>query len=451
MPYAPATDADIRSMLDTIGIADVDSLFADIPTDLRFRKPLDIPLGVGELELVREAGQLARRNIDVDRELSFLGYGAYDHLVPAICGAITSRSEFATAYTPYQPEISQGTLQAIFEFQTAICELAGLPVSNASLYDGATALVEAISMACAGVTSPSILVPGSLNGFVRRVVDSYARVLGMNITTVAVDPVTGILPLDRVSDALVGGDFHAVVLQQPNALGQLEAAPDVCALAAEHGAVPIAMVDPHSLGVLESPGAYGAQIVVGDGQGLGNQLSFGGPSFGFMAASETFIRRMPGRIVGETVDADGDRAYVLTLQTREQHIRREKATSNICTNQSLNALAGIVYLSWLGPAGLSQLAQLIFERSRAAADRLAAVDGIELAFPGAPFKDVAVRVSRPARDVIAAAKRHGVHPGFAAVREHPDLGEDLLLVGVTECRTNDDLDHLASVLEEVLA
>lgn len=450
MPYSPATPSDVERMLATIGVDSIDELFTDIPAELRFNQDLDIDRGIGELELTEEMSRLASRNISVDRELSFLGYGAYDHLVPAICGAITSRSEFSTAYTPYQPEISQGTLQAIFEFQTAISELCGLPISNASLYDGATALVEAISMACADSDSPRVLVPGTLHGHMSAVLHTYAPVFGVELVEMPVDPVTGTLPLDQVADAITSGTATAVILQQPNALGQLESAPEICALAREHGVVPIVVADPHSLGILEAPGAYGAQIVVGDGQCLGNELSFGGPSFGFMAADQSFVRRMPGRIVGETVDATGARAYVLTLQTREQHIRREKATSNICTNQSLNALSGIVYLSWLGPRGLRQLATLLFDRAALATERLSQVPGVTIAFDGPSFKDLAIRTSLPAEEVVRRAKQVGVHPGFVACREHPELGDDLLLVGITERRSVADIEQLASTLEEIL-
>lgn len=448
MPYAPATDSDIQAMLATIGESTIDDLFADIPTSVRFTRELDLPLGIGESELVAEATRLAGRNVDATREVSFLGYGAYDHFVPSVCQAITSRSEFATAYTPYQPEISQGTLQAIFEFQTAICELTGLPVSNASLYDGATAAAEAMYVSEQVLGRTNVVVLKSVSSQIRSVLHTYARAYGMNIEEIDYDSATGITPVDAIR-AAINQDTACVIVQQPNAFGAFELAPDICAVANEHGAVPVVSCDPLSLGVLEAPGNYGAGIAVGDGQPLGNVPGYGGPSFGFMSADERFLRRMPGRIVGQTVDAAGDRAYVLTFQTREQHIRREKATSNICTNQALNALAGIVYMSWLGPRGLDDLGTLLLDRSAQVVTALSEI-GVTQTFTGTAFKEQVFTLPKSAKLVIAECKKHGVNPGYAIGSDYPELGENAILVAVTEKRSDADIELLSSTLKEVL-
>lgn len=450
MPYAPATSADISAMLGAIGASSIDELFADIPPALRFAGELDIPLGIGESELVAELSRLAARNVDATRQVSFLGYGSYDHHVPAICGALTSRSEFATSYTPYQPEVSQGTLQAIFEFQTAISELAGLPVSNASLYDGATAAAEAMYLSEQVTGRAEAIVLRSVHHQVRECLQTYARAYGMRLREVEYDVASGTTPAE-VLRAAVGSDTACVIIQQPTAFGTLEDAPVLCEIANEAGAVPVVSCDPISLGVLEAPGTYGAGIVVGDGQALGNPQGFGGPGFGFMAAQERFMRRMPGRIVGQTVDAAGRVAYVLTLQTREQHIRREKATSNICTNQALNALAGVIYLAWVGPRGLDQLGTLLLERAALVREQLTAIPGVSAVFAGTSFKEIAVRLPRPAHEVIDACVARGVHPGHALGADHPELGDDVLLVAVTEKRSIDDIELLASTVREVVA
>jgi glycine dehydrogenase subunit 1 len=449
MPYSPATTDDTREMLAAVGASTIDDLFADIPPELRFDGELDLPLGVGESELVAELTRLAARNADASREVSFLGYGAYDHFVPAVCQAITSRSEFATAYTPYQPEISQGTLQAIFEFQTAIGELAGLPVSNASLYDGATAAAEAMYLAQQSTGRGRAVILRTVSGQVRAVVRTYARAYGLELSEVGFDPASGATGVDAVRAAL-GDDVACLIFQQPGAFGTYEPGADLCEVARSVGAVPVVVADPLSLGVLEAPGAYGAGIVVGEGQALGNSPSFGGPTFGFMAAEERFVRRMPGRIVGQTVDAAGTRAWVLTLQTREQHIRREKATSNICTNQALNALAGIVYLSWLGPVGLERLGTLLLDRSLAVADRLEAVPGVHRAFERPVFKEQVFQLPIPAAVAIERCKQRGVHPGFDIGRDYPELGDNALLVAVTEQRSDHDIEALGAALEEAV-
>src|SRR5947208_12626647 len=347
------TDADRAAMLAAIGVESIEQLFDDIPPAVRLDRPLDIGPALSESELHDHMAALAARNVDVNRELSVLGAGMYDHYVPAVVDAVLQRGEFLTAYTPYQPEMSQGVLQAIFEYQTAICELTGMDVSNASGYDGTTVAADACFVAKHATGRSKIVVTEATNPQVRQVIKTYAPGFGLEVVEVpheggATDP-------DRVREAAV--DAAAVIFQHPNFFGVLENAPELAAVANDAEAMPIAHVDPVSLGVLEAPGAYGCAMAIGEGQSAGNAMSYGGPHYGFLAARNDYIRRLPGRIVGETVDAAGERGYVLTLQTREQHIRREKATSNITTNQTLLALAGPVHLSLLGPQGLREVGE----------------------------------------------------------------------------------------------
>ncbi|MCW2923523.1 MAG: aminomethyl-transferring glycine dehydrogenase subunit GcvPA [Thermoleophilia bacterium] len=451
MPYAPATDDDLRHMLAAIGVDSVDELFADVPEAARMRGELDLPLGVGEAALVARARAHADRTLDLSRTPSFLGVGCYDHYVPAVVRAVVSRSEFATAYTPYQPEVSQGTLQAIFEFQSCIAALTGLPVANASLYDGATAVAEATYLAEQSTHRTRVVVLDTVSPQVRDVLATYASAYGMVVETVAHEPGLGTVDPQRVLDAL-GDDVAALVVQQPNAFGLLEDAPRLVADAEAAGAVPIVSADPISLGVLEAPGRYGAGVVVGDGQPLGCAPSAGGPAYGFMAAQERYLRRMPGRIVGETLDADGARGYVLTLQTREQHIRRERATSNICTNQALCALAGLVHMGWLGPRGLEQLGAIQFERAGATRRRVLDIAGVTSPHGAGPaFREFLVELPVPAEAVVEAAAAHGMLVGWPAARGWPALPAGALLVAATEQRTDDDIEALAAELERCIA
>src|SRR2546429_6241179 len=425
-------------MLETIGVDSIDELFEQIPAGVRFGRPLALEPALSEPELVAHLSELAARNIDTNRELSFLGAGIYDHYVPAVVDAVLQRGELLTAYTPYQPELSQGVLQAIFEYQTAICELTGMDVSNASGYDGTTVAADACYIAKHATGRSKVVITEATNPQVRQVVKTYAPGFGLEVVEVphrdgATDP-----------DELRGAaeDAACVIFQQPNFFGVLEPAPDLAAAAADAGALPVAHVDPISLGVLEAPGRYGCALAIGEGQAAGNHLSFGGPHYGFLAARSEFIRRMPGRIVGETTDAAGNRGYVLTLQTREQHIRREKATSNITTNQTLLALGGLVYLSWLGPQGLREVGETCLALAQYAKDRLN--------FPPVfsdktTFKDFAVSVGRPARVCVSAALEQGIHPGYPLGRDYPGM-DDALLIAVTERRTTAEIDRLAEVL-----
>ena len=443
MRYLSLTDADREAMLAAIRVASVDDLFADIPEGVRFRGSLDLEPALSEQELVAHLTELAERNVPAGEELSFLGAGIYDHYVPAVVDSVLAQGELLTAYTPYQPELSQGVLQAIFEYQTAICELTGMDVSNASGYDGTTVAADACYVAKHVTGRSKVVLCETLNPQVRQVVKTYAPGFGLEV--VEVPHREGTTDPDELADA--ARDAACVIFQQPNFFGCLEPAPDLAAAANEAEALPVAHVDPISLGVLEAPGRYGCALAIGEGQGAGNHQAFGGPHYGFLAARQEFIRRMPGRIIGETTDVDGERAYVLTLQTREQHIRREKATSNITTNQTLLAIGGLVYLTWLGPQGLRELGELCTGLAEYAKERL----GLPLVFPDkTTFKEFAVRVGRPADEVVRDSRQHGVNPGYALRRDYAGL-EDALLVCVTEKRTPAEIDRLADVLHEVTA
>jgi len=439
--YLSLTDADRESMLATIGVDSVDDLFRDIPESVRLQRELDLEPALPEADLVAHLEELASRNVDTGRELSFLGAGIYDHYVPAIVDAILARGEFLTAYTPYQPEMSQGILQAIFEYQTVICELTGMDVSNASGYDGTTVAADACFVAKHVTGRSKVVLCETVNPQVRQVVKTYAPGFGLEV--VEVPQRGGTTDPEELGQA--ADDSACVIFQQPNFFGCLEPAADLAAVATAAEALPVAHVDLVSLGLLEAPGNYGCALAIGEGQSAGNYQSYGGPHYGFMAARSDYIRRMPGRIVGETTDVAGERGYVLTLQTREQHIRREKATSNITTNQTLLALAGLVHLSWLGPQGLRELGETCMALAEHAKERL----GLPLLFPErATFKEFAVRIGRPADEGIRAAREQGVHPGYALKRDYGGM-EDALLVCMTEKKTPEDIERLAEVLGEV--
>jgi len=438
MRFLSLTERDRAAMLEAVGVGSIDELFADIPESLRLGRELALEPALSEPELVAHLEELAGRNVHTGRELSFLGAGMYDHYVPAIVDAVLARGEFLTAYTPYQPEMSQGVLQAIFEYQTAICELTGMDVSNASGYDGTTVAADACSMARYATGRSKVALCETVNPQVRQVVKTYAPGFGLEVVEI---PHRG-----GVTDAgdarSAAEDAACLIFQQPNFFGCLEPAPELASAATDAGALAVAHVDPVSLGVLEAPGRYGCALAIGEGQGAGNSLSFGGPHYGFLAARSSLIRRMPGRIIGETTDVNGERGYVLTLQTREQHIRREKATSNITTNQTLLALAGLVHLSWLGPQGLREVGESCMALVEYAKERL----GLPLLFSEqTTFKEFAVRVGRNAEEVMQAAREQGVHPGYPLGRDYEGL-EDALLVCVTEKRTPAEIDRLAEVL-----
>jgi glycine dehydrogenase subunit 1 len=442
--YTAVTDAERREMLETIGVGSIEDLFTDIPQALRLAHGLELDAGRSEQEVYAELRELASRNVSTEDELSFVGAGMYDTYVPALIDALTSRAEFLTPYTPYQPEVSQGGLQTMFEYQTAICELTGLPVSNASVYEGPSAV------AAAGYVAKHYN-SGARRFIVSRGVHPHAietlRTLsrGWEMEVVEVDLRDGVTELPPLGD-----DVAAVIVAQPNFLGAVEDLEAIAAAAHAAGALCIASCDPVALSLLRSPGECGVDIAVGEGQTLGNRLDFGGPSFGFFAVTEALVRRIPGRIAGETVDLDGQRGWVLTLQTREQHIRREKATSNICTAQALNALAGVIYLSWLGRAGFVELGELLLQRTAYARDRLASLPGIEALHDQPVFREFAVTLDAPVERVIERCLRHGVNPGYPLASHYPEH-EHGLLVAITELRSATEIDRLATVLGEAVA
>ena len=445
--YTSATDADRREMLATVGASSIEELFADLPADLRLGRDLELAPGMAETEVHDLLVRLAERNADAEGELCFIGAGMYDHYVPALVDAITQRSEFLTPYTPYQPEVSQGHLQAMFEFQTAMSELTGLPVSNASLYEGPSSVPSAGYLAIGATDRRRFVVSRGVHPHSREALATYSEGFGAEIAEVGLRD--GLTDAGELADA-VDERTAAVFLQSPNFLGAVE---DLGALA-EHakrvGALVVVSVDPMTLGVLKPPGELGADIALGEGQPLGGRLDYGGPSFGFFCATEDHIRRMPGRIAGETVDVDGRRGFVLALQTREQHIRREKATHNICTSQALNALAGIVYLSWLGKQGLVELGELLTRRTAYARERLAAVEGVELLHDAPVVREFAVRLGAPVAEVLDRCAAEGIAAGYPLGREYPEH-EDGLLVALTERRSRGDIDRLAAVLERAVA
>jgi glycine dehydrogenase subunit 1 len=436
-------------MLDAIGIDSVEELFADIPADLRLDRPLELPDGLSETEVFDQLTALAARNADADAELCFLGAGMYDQYVPALVEAIISRSEFLTPYTPYQAEVSQGGLQVMFEFQTAISELTGLPVANASLYEGPSSVASAayLALGAAKGKRPRLVVSGGLHPHARATLETYARGFGAKVVEVGLRD--GVTDANEIAQH-VDQDVAAVFVQNPNFLGAVEDLEALAAAAHSEGALCVASVDAITLGVLRPPGECGVDVAVGEGQPLGNRLDFGGPSFGFFAATEEHLRRMPGRIAGETTDVDGRRGFVLALQTREQHIRREKATHNICTSQALNALAGTIYLAWLGRRGIVELGELLVRRTAYARERLAAVDGVELLHEAPVAREFAVTIDAPVAEVLDRVSEEGIAAGYPLAREYPEY-EDGLLIAITERRSREDIDRLADALDRAIA
>jgi glycine dehydrogenase subunit 1 len=445
--YTSATDADRREMLAEIGASSVEELFAELPADVRLDREVGLPAGMAEGDVHDLLSDLAGRNAHAEDELCFIGAGMYDHYVPALVDAITQRSEFLTPYTPYQPEVSQGHLQAMFEFQTAMSELTGLPVSNASLYEGPSSVASAGYLAIGATARHRFVVSRGLHPHSREALATYSEGYGSEIVEVGLDD--GVTDPGRLADA-IDAETAAVFLQSPNFLGAVE---DVAALAEparEAGALVVVSVDPMTLGVLRPPGESGADIALGEGQPLGGRLDFGGPSFGFFCATEEHLRRMPGRIAGETLDVDGRRGFVLALQTREQHIRREKATHNICTSQALNALGGIVYLSWLGKQGLVELGELMARRTAYARERVAAADGIEPLHDSPVVREFAIRLEAPVDGVLDRCAAEGIAAGYPLGREYPEF-EDGLLIAITERRSREDIERLADALARAVA
>ncbi len=445
MAYLFNTPEDVRDMLAAIGASSIDELFDCIPKPLRLDRPLNIPPAMCELELTVRMQELAGRNQGVSSSFCFLGGGAYDHFVPAVVDHLASRGEFYTSYTPYQPEVSQGNLQVMFEYETLICQLTGMDVSNASLYDGASATIEAVLLAMASRPKCSkVVVPSCLHPEYRQVLKTYLHWTSYELVTV--DCPDGNVPHDAWA-AAIDETVGCVVLSQPNYFGIVEDLSVLAKQAADVGAVVVGVCDFISLGLFASPASWGADIVVGEGQPLGNPLQYGGPYLGIMACRESFVRRMPGRIAGQTEDKTGNRCWVLTLQTREQHIRRDKATSNICTNQGLFALRAAIYLALQGPDGLRETATLCAQHGESVKKRLTESPRFEAAFSGATWREFAIRDK--AGDVDALLKHcrdNGIHAGLALGDDYSEL-KDCFLVAVTEKRTEAEMDQLIDTLQ----
>ena len=439
MRYIPNTQPQQEEMLQAIGLKSSDDLFAMVPEDVRLKRGLDLPAAMSEMELAAHMKRMAARNTSCGDAVCFLGAGAYDHFIPSVVHHLLSRQEFYTAYTPYQPEISQGTLQAIFEFQSMVCMLTGMDVANASMYDGATALAEAAVMACRASGRGEVLISRSVSPQSREVLKTYTHFKDINVVPLRCE--NGKTDLNDL-ESKITEDTAAVVVQSPNFFGVIEEIELIAELAHRHKVALIVSCDPISLGRLKSPGALGADIAVGEGQPLGNRVSYGGPYLGFFAAKEKWLRKMPGRIVGETVDKNGKRGFVLTIQAREQHIRREKATSNICSNEALCALAATIYLTAMGRQGLREVAEQCAAKSRYAYDRLLATGAFEPAFDAPFFREFALRYKGDVATLNAKLLKDGIIGGYDLGRDYDEL-TGAWLVAVTEKRTKAEIDDLA--------
>ena len=447
MRYLPNTEQNQRQMLDVIGAGSIEDLLARVPPKARLARPLNVGAALAESDLVRHLGELAAANADADSHVCFLGGGAYDHYVPSPINHLILRGEFFTAYTPYQPEASQGTLRSIYEYQTMIAELTGMDVANASIYDGGSSLAEAALMARAATGRQEIVLAAGVNPRYRLVAATYGEGPGMRLRDVPAP--AGVLDLDAARK-LCGPRTAALIVQSPNFYGCLEDIAAAAEIAHAAGALLVVAADPVNLGVLEAPGRLGADVVVGEGQGLGVPLSYGGPYLGVFAAKRDFVRRMPGRLVGATVDHDGRRGFVLTLQTREQHIRRDKATSNICTNVALCALMATIYLATLGKRGLVRVGELSAAKAHYAADRLTQIPGVSLRFDAPFFKEFTLRLPKPPERVAARLAKSKILAGLPLKSFDRKLA-DCLLVAVTEKRTKREIDQLAEALEKAVA
>jgi len=445
MPFIVNTDREREEMLQAIGVSSFDALLVDIPEEIRLKRALDLFPALDEPQVRKLLEGLAAANQSTADYVSFLGGGAYDHFLPAAIKTITSRSEFYTAYTPYQAEVSQGTLQAIYEYQSLICRLYEMDVANASMYDGATALAEAVLMAMNVTGRSQVVVAGKLHPFNSSVLKTYLEAAGHQ-TVIQNTLEEGIGSIASLRE-LVGPNVAAVVVQQPNFYGCLEEVEAIGAIAHENGALFVVSADPLSLGVLAAPGSYGADIAVGEGQPLGSSQSFGGPYLGIFAVKQSLVRKIPGRLVGMTKDRDGEDGFILTLQTREQHIRREKATSNICSNQALNALQAAVYLSLLGKEGLQQVAAQSAQGAHYLAGKIAAIPGFSVKYHSPFFREFVVETPVLAATVIEQMLEHRIFAGY----DLEAFGETGLLVAVTEKRTKEELDGFAVKLGEIMA
>ena len=446
MSFIPNSDQDRLSMLQKIGVQEFGDLIKTIPDDVLFKGELDLPEPLNELDVKRALDSMSRDNANCDDNICFLGGGAYDHYVPAAVNHILQRSEFYTAYTPYQPEVSQGTLQSIYEYQTMICELTGMDVANASMYDGGSALAEAALLACATTRRNQILVSATVNPNYIDIIKTYCH--GRDIDVVTLPRQGQIVSVDALLSK-ISEKTAAVIYQHPNYLGYLEPVNDISELTQNAGALLVSSNDPISLAIMKPPAEYQVDIATGEGQALGNAMNFGGPYLGIFASTSQFIRKIPGRIVGKTVDKNGQSGFVLTLQTREQHIRREKATSNICTNQGLNALAATVYVALMGKQGLSEIAAQCLQKSHYLADEINKLDGFGIKFDAPFFKEFVVQTSKPVENVIKVCRDNKVFAGIPLKNYDSNLS-DCFLCAVTEKRTKKEMDTFVNILRELL-
>jgi glycine dehydrogenase subunit 1 len=446
--YIPVTEEERQEMLRVIGVDSIEALFADIPQSVRLARPLNLGPPLSDPELWALLRRLADQNGHCDRYTCFLGAGAYDHYVPSVVWHLAGRGEFLTAYTPYQAEIMQGELQAIYEYQTLLCELLAMDVANASMYDGASALAEATVMARDLTKRDRILVSRAIHPEYRQVIQTYTRHLGMEIVEIPLRE--GVTDLDAARD-LLSEKVAALVLQIPNFFGCIEDGEAASEIAHKVGALlVVGIADPLAMGILRPPGEYGADIVAGEGQPLGNHLNFGGPYLGMMATRQEYVRRIPGRLVGATVDVEGRRGFVLTLQTREQHIRRERATSNICTNESLNALAAAIYMVALGKQGIQKVAELNLRKAHYAKTRMVEIPGFSVAFRAPTFHEFAIRCPLPPEELNRRLLPHGIIGGLPLRRFYPELADGWLLC-VTEARSREEIDRFVDLVKEVAA
>ena len=450
MSYIPNTQEDQQAMLATLGLSTLEDLLAPVPENVRLRRPLDLPPALSEPDLKRLLYNMAAKNKNLDSALSFLGAGTYDHAIPSVVPHLQRRSEFVTSYTPYQPEVSQGMLQAIYEFQTMVCQITGLDIANASLYDGATAMVEAVLLAVGPGGRGEVVISMGVDPQYRRVLHTYAHARGFSVREVPTrDGVTSLEDLD----AAVSATTAAVVIQQPNFFGCIEDMRAIEPIAHKGKAVFVTTItEPASLGVLAPPGEYGADIAVGELMSFGNPMSYGGPALGFMSARSKYMRLLPGRLVGQTVEEGGQKqtGYVLTLQTREQHIRRERATSNICTNQSLLAVGATIYLAALGKQGFRELGALCLQKAHYAFRQVTALPGYKAAFSSPFFDEFVITAPVPAQRLVQHFEQAGIIGGYPLREGYPDMPNDILFC-VTETRTREDIDYLVGVLKEVQA
>ncbi|WP_339193040.1 aminomethyl-transferring glycine dehydrogenase subunit GcvPA [Aeribacillus sp. FSL W8-0870] len=440
--YLPMTETDRKEMLEAIGVESIDDLFADIPESVRYKGKYNIKAQKPETELFRELSQLAAKNKDVKTNVSFLGAGVYDHYIPAIVDHVISRSEFYTAYTPYQPEISQGELQAIFEFQTMICELTGMDVANSSMYDGGTALAEAALLAAGQTKKKKVLVSQTVHPETRDVLKTYAK--GQNVEVVEIPYRNGVTDVEALKE-MMNAEVASVIVQHPNFFGQLEPLHQIEEISHSEKSLLIVSSNPLALGVLSPPGSFGADIVVGDVQPFGIPMSFGGPTCGYFAVKKELMRKIPGRLVGQTVDEEGKRGFVLTLQAREQHIRRDKATSNICSNQALNALASSVAMTALGKTGVKEMAYQNIQKANYA-KKMFEKKGFSIPFQGPIFNEFVVKLSKPVSLANKKLLEKGIIGGYDLGRTYPEL-EKHMLVAVTELRSKEEIDLFVNELE----